>query len=139
VVGDPALLDRVRNISLRMAEAVYRQGLDRDGSLFYEADGTGALLDPNKHWWAQAEAVIGFYNAYELSADERFLNQSYRIWRYIEEKVVDRLHGEWRAKLKPDGSPRTEKEDPDACLVGLWKCPYHNSRVCFEMMRRLAA
>jgi mannobiose 2-epimerase len=138
VVNDPTLLGRARSIGLRLAEAVYQQGLDQDGSLFYEADADGALVDPNKHWWAQAEAVVGFYNAYQLSGDERFLRQSYRIWQYVEEKVVDRLHGEWHAKLKPDGTPWKEDEDPDACLVGPWKCPYHNSRACFEMLRRLS-
>ena len=137
VVGDAALLGRARTLALKMAGAVYEQGLDKDGSLFYEADAQGNLIDPNKHWWAQAEAVVGFYNAWQLSGDERFLNAAYRAWEYIEEKIVDREHGEWLAKLKPDGTPFTEQEDSDACLVGPWKCPYHNSRVCYEMMERL--
>ena len=138
VLGDAALLDRAREQSLRMARAVYEEALDQDGSLFYEADSKGVLVDPNKHWWAQAEAVVGFYNAYQLSGEQRFLDQAVRVWEYIEEKVVDRVHGEWHAKLRPNGTPYTEKEDGDACLVGPWKCPYHNSRVCLEMMERLA-
>ncbi|MGD0201610.1 MAG: AGE family epimerase/isomerase [Bryobacteraceae bacterium] len=138
VLGDRALLDRARKLSIRMAQAVYEEGLDKDGSLFYEANSKGALIDPNKHWWAQAEAVVGFYNAYQLSGQERFLKQAYRAWEYIEARVVDKVHGEWHAKLSPEGTAYTEKDDPDACLVGPWKCPYHNSRVCFEMMERLA-
>lgn len=137
VLGDAALLDRARKLSLRMAEGVYEEALDTDGSLFYEADSKGALIDPNKHWWAQAEAVVGFYNAYQLSGELRFLKQAGRVWEYIEQKVVDKVHGEWHAKLKPDGTPFTAEEDSDACLVGPWKCPYHNSRVCLEMMSRL--
>jgi mannobiose 2-epimerase len=96
------------------------------------------MIDPNKHWWAQAEAVVGFYNAYQVSGERRFADEAYRVWEYIEEKIVDRVHGEWHAKLKPRGTPYTEKEDGDACLVGPWKCPYHNSRVCYEMIERLA-
>jgi mannobiose 2-epimerase len=138
VLGDAALLDRARKLSIQMAQAVYEQGLDKDGSLFYEADSKGVLIDPNKHWWAQAEAVVGFYNAYQLSGQERFLKQAFRVWEYIEARVVDEVHGEWHAKLSPEGRPYTEKDDPDACLAGPWKCPYHNSRVCFEMMERLA-
>lgn len=138
VLGHAALLERARNTAVRMAQAVYDRGLDQDGSLFYEADSKGALIDPNKHWWAQAEAVVGFYNAYQISRQEHFLTQASRAWRYIEDRIVDKVHGEWHAKLKPEGEPYTEAEDPDACLVGPWKCPYHNSRVCFEMMRRLA-
>jgi mannobiose 2-epimerase len=137
VVGDQALADRARKLAVRMADAVSREGVDRDGSIFYEADSAGALIDPNKHWWAQAEAVVGFYNAYQISGKERFFDHAYRAWEFIERKVVDRAHGEWHAKLKPDGTPFTESEDSDACLVGPWKCPYHNSRVCYEMMGRL--
>jgi mannobiose 2-epimerase len=139
VLGDTALVERARKLSVRMAEAVHREALDKDGSIFYEADSKGALIDPNKHWWAQAEAVVGFYNAYQLTGDERFRTQAARVWEYIEDKVVDRIHGEWHAKLKPDGAPFTAAEDADACLVGPWKCPYHNARVCLEMMHRLGA
>ena len=137
VLGGSALADRARRLAVRMAQTVYDEGLDKDGSLFYEADSQGVMTDPNKHWWAQAEAVVGFYNAYQLSGQEHFLNQAYRVWEYIEEKIVDKVHGEWHAKLSPQGVPYLEKEDPDACLAGPWKCPYHNSRVCYEMMERL--
>ena len=137
VVGDPALLERARKLAMRMADAVSREAVDRDGSIFYEANSAGVLVDPNKHWWAQAEAVVGFYNAFQLSGEERFRDLAYRAWEFIEAKVVDRAHGEWHAKLKPDGTPFSESEDSDACLVGPWKCPYHNSRVCYEMMERL--
>lgn len=137
VLGDPGLLDRTKAVALRMAQAVADQALDQDGSLFYEADSKGRLVDPNKHWWAQAEAVVGFYNAYELSGDERFRDRAQRAWQYIEDKVVDRVHGEWHAKLTPAGRPYTAAEDGDACLAGPWKCPYHNSRVCYELLERL--
>jgi mannobiose 2-epimerase len=136
-LGDEPLLERTRAAAVRMADAVWREGLDSDGSLFYESNGHGAMADPNKHWWAHAEAVVGFYNAWQLSGEERFRAQAGRIWQYIEDKFVDRVHGEWHAKLRPDGTPFREPEDGDACLAGFWKCPYHNSRVCFEMMERL--
>ncbi len=138
VLGDPELFARARRLAVEMAFSVHEQGLDKDGSLFYEANSRGEFVDPNKHWWAQAEAVVGFYNAWQLSRDERFLEASRRAWDYIEERVVDHVHGEWHAKLSPAGVPYTEKDDPnDACLVGPWKCPYHNARVCLEMMERL--
>jgi len=137
-LGDAVLIARARKLAVSMAEAVYEEGLDRDGSLFYEAS-RGRLVDPNKHWWAQAEAVVGFYNAWQVSGDERFCTAAQRAWRYIEDKVVDKIHGEWHAKLRPDGTPWKAAEDPDACLVGAWKCPYHNARVCLEMMWRIAS
>ncbi|MGA2181576.1 MAG: AGE family epimerase/isomerase [Bryobacteraceae bacterium] len=84
-----------------------------------------------------AEAVVGFYNAWQLSGQQRFLHAAERAWSYIEARIIDKEHGEWLAKLRPDGTPWKEEDDADACLVGPWKCPYHNSRVCFEMMERL--
>jgi len=138
VLGDRSLIERARKLALTMAEAVYREGLDTDGSLFYESNSKGEMIDPNKHWWAQAEAVVGFYNAHQISGERRFADAAYRVWEYIEEKIVDKVHGEWHAKLRPAGPPYTVKEDGDACLVGPWKCPYHNSRVCYEMIERLA-
>jgi mannobiose 2-epimerase len=138
VLGDATLLDRARRLAVRMAQAVCDEGVDRDGSLFYEADAHGVLIDANKHWWPQAEAVVGFYNAYRISGEEHFLTKALRAWVYIEERIVNREHGEWYAKLTPKGRPYSAEEDSDACLVGPWKCPYHNSRACYEMMERLA-
>jgi len=137
VLGDAALIERARRLALTMARTVYKEGLDQDGSLFYEANSAGVMIDPNKHWWAQAEAVVGFYNAYQISGEQRFADAAYRVWEYIEEKIVDRVHGEWHAKLRPGGTPYTAAEDGDACLVGPWKCPYHNSRAGYEMIERL--
>jgi len=136
VLGDRALIERARALAVRMAQAVYDEGLDKDGSIFYEAS-HGRMVDPNKHWWAQAEAVVGFYNAWQVCGEERFRLAAWRAWEYIEDKVVDKVHGEWHAKLRPDGTPWKAEEDSDACLVGAWKCPYHNGRVCLEMMARL--
>jgi len=138
VLGDPALLVRARSTAMRMAHAVLEQGADEDGSVVFEADGEGRLLDSNKHWWVQAEAVVGFFNAWQISGDMRFREASRRAWDYIETHVVDRQHGEWHAKLSRGGKPLSEAEDPEACLAGFWKCPYHNARVCYEMLGRLA-
>jgi mannobiose 2-epimerase len=137
VLGERALIGRARELAVRMAQAVYDEGLDQDGSIFYEAS-HGRMVDPNKHWWAQAEAVVGFYNAYQISGQQHFRTAAWRVWEYIEDKIVDKVHGEWHAKLKPDGTPWKAEEDSDACLVGAWKCPYHNGRVCLEMMERLS-
>ncbi len=136
VLGDAGLVARARELAVRMAQAVYEQGRDRDGSIFYEWS-DGRMSDPNKHWWAQAEAVVGFYNAYQVSGESHFRTAAWQAWSYIGDKVIDQVHGEWHAKLKPDGTPFKAAEDGDACLAGPWKCPYHNGRVCLEMLARL--
>jgi len=137
VLGDPALLARARETSVRLARAASK-GVDADGSMMYTACRDGKVIDPRKHWWVQAEAVVGFYNAWQLTGERHFREASRRAWDYIERHVVDRRHGEWHALVSREGVPLTEADDPEALLVGPWKCPYHDARVCFEMLRRLA-
>ena len=132
VLGDPAVLAEVKPIALRMAENVLEHGIDtQDGGLFYEAEG-GRFTDTNKDWWPQAEAVVGFCNAYQLSGEECFLDASFAVWDFIKRRIVDKQYGEWFWGVSKDGKVQDGREK-----VGPWKCPYHNSRMCFEMMQRL--
>jgi mannobiose 2-epimerase len=89
-------------------------------------------VDTDKHWWPQAEAVVGFLNAYELTGGEHFLHAAERCWEFIEKHIIDHERGEWFWLVSRTGAP-DEKQDK----VGPWKCPYHNSRTCFEVMERL--
>jgi mannobiose 2-epimerase len=130
VLGDSALLERVQTVAVKMAQAVQDEGLDSDGGLMYEADPT-CIIDSDKHWWPQAEAVVGFLNAYELSGRPQFLESAQRSWAFIEERIIDHEHGEWFWLVSKDGAPGNEKDK-----VGPWKCPYHNTRTCIEVMER---
>lgn len=131
ILGDAALLKQVCKTAIEMAEAVLEQGIDADGGLLYEADPVG-IIDTDKHWWPQAEAVVGFLNAYHLSGQQRFLAASERSWAFIEKYIVDHCYGEWFWLVSKDGANDNSKDK-----VGPWKCPYHNSRTCFEVMERL--
>ncbi len=131
VLGEKAILEEVRKEAVRMAQVAYEQAIDADGGLFYEGAGM-EILDADKHWWPQAEAVVGFLNAYELSGKEHFLRASEKSWEFIEKRIVDRKRGEWYWMVSRDGAPNIAKEK-----IGPWKCPYHNSRMCFEVMERL--
>lgn len=131
VLGDPAILREAKSEAVQMAQAVYEQALDSDGGLLYEGRGH-EIIDSDKHWWPQAEAVVGFLNAYELTSSGHFLKASERSWEFIEAHIIDQQHGEWFWKVSRDGTPSSDK-----CKVDPWKCPYHNSRACFEVMERL--
>jgi mannobiose 2-epimerase len=129
--GNSTLLTQIRESAMNMAEAVYREGLDGDGSLFDESSSRG-LLNASKYWWAQAEAVVGFYNAYQLSGQVHYAQAAYRCWTYIQARMVDRTHGDWFKKLYWDSAP-----DNASYKAGPWECPYHHSRACLEMLARL--
>jgi len=136
VLGDAEVLARVRAGAVKMAQAVYEQGLDADGGLLYEAEKTAEdraeIVDTDKHWWPQAEAVVGFLNAYELSSGLHFLRAAERCWDFIEKHIIDHERGEWFWLVSREGVPDAKQDK-----VGPWKCPYHNSRTCFEVMERL--
>jgi len=136
-VDDPALCERVKTIAVAMADGVLHHGLDKDGAVFYSGTAEG-VLDHNKHWWPQAEAVVGFLNAHALSGRKDFLQAALNAWSFIETRVVDSVHGEWFAVLDRAGVPLADYPAvPDSCKIGPWKCPYHNARACLEIMRRV--
>jgi len=130
VIGDKELLKRVKDISIKMAEAVYSEGLDEDGSIYYERKGN--KLDTDRHWWPQAENLVGFLNTYQLTGNEKYLKTAAATWQYIEKNIIDREYGEWFAVLNESGEPYPEK-----LKVESWKSPYHNARACFEVVSRL--
>lgn len=136
-VGERGLLEKVRPVTLSMARAVLDHGVDQDGALFYEGDASG-IRNSDKHWWPQAEAVVGFLNAHQLSGDAAYLEAAIKTWAFIENHLVDRKYGEWFSHVGADGRVLGDYDtNPDYCKIGPWKCPYHNARACIEMMRRL--
>jgi mannobiose 2-epimerase len=129
-LGDQRLMTEVQNVALRIARTALAAGLDADGGLFYEGR-EGRIINPNKEWWPQAEAVVGFYNAWQLTGEDAFREAAVRCWQFIQNRVVDHEHGEWFWCIRPDGTP-----DPAVPKVSFWKGPYHNGRCCLELIRR---
>jgi mannobiose 2-epimerase len=131
VLGDDALRERVRTVSVRLAEAVLTEGVGADGGLFYEGC-QGRVSDAGRECWPQAEALVGFLNAFEISGDQKYFSAAARAWKFIQLYLVDRVHGEWFWRINEDGKP-----DPKLPKVSEWKGPYHGTRACLETMRRL--
>jgi mannobiose 2-epimerase len=131
VLEDAVLLAQTRAIALKIAESVLNDGHDTDGGLFYEGR-AGHILNRGKEWWPQAEAVVGFLNAFEISREEKFFNAARQTWNYIMEHIVDRVHGDWFWRINEDGKP-----DSSQPKISEWKGPYHSSRACLETLRRL--
>jgi mannobiose 2-epimerase len=134
VLGDTDLLQRVRTLALEVAQAVLQRGVASDGRLLGAGDFDGSVTDRRSHWWCQAEAMLGFWDAWQISGDERFANAAWRNWQYIDQHHVDRQRGDWFKILDEHGVPMNEV--PKA---GPWECPYHHVRACLEMSERLTS
>jgi mannobiose 2-epimerase len=131
-IGDEKLTAEVTQGALKIAEGIYAIAIDhKHGGLFSGCDGYGTI-HPRKEWWPQAEAVVGFFNAYELSGERKYYEAAAGIWDFIQNHFVDREHGEWHNELSLDNKP-----DTGMPKAGFWKCPYHNARTCLELIRRM--
>ena len=122
--------ERVKGLALRIASAAH-EGIAEDNSLYYEKDDAAGHFDIDRHWWVQSEAVVGFLNAWQLSGDTSWLGMASDAFAYIRNKLVDRENGEWYWSIRADG---TVNHDDDK--AGFWKCPYHNTRMCLEILSR---
>ena len=86
---------------------------------------------PFLQWWAQAEAVVGCVNAWQLTNDDIWLDRALLIWKFTDETFVDHKYGEWYYDIDRNGVLRTGAPKIDA-----WKAPYHNGRMCMEVIHR---
>lgn len=129
-LGTPDLAPAVRAAALALASATLEEGVDADGAIVYERfpDGT---IDTDRHWWPQAEGIVGFLNAWRLSEDARFLEAAGRVWDFIQHRLVNRRFGEWYWRVDQAGRPNLSDDK-----AGFWKGPYHNGRACLEIIRR---
>ena len=130
VLGDPEVLKRIEPIIIRIAQAA-DEGLNPDGSMIYENFLDKQKIDRELHWWVQAENVVGHINLYQHFGNTEALDTAVRCWEFIKTKLIDHEQGEWHWSLLPDGT--VNRRDDKA---GFWKCPYHNGRMCMEVIER---
>ncbi|MBQ9215781.1 MAG: AGE family epimerase/isomerase [Prevotella sp.] len=130
VLGDPYVLERMEPVVREVAKAS-EKGLRPDGSMIHEANLTTGHVDDDLHWWVQAENVVGWFNLYQHFGDEDALGKAFKCWAYIKTQLIDWDNGEWHWSRHPDGTLNTVDDK-----AGFWKCPYHNGRMCLEVIER---
>ncbi len=128
--GDKALQKTVRELGVKMARAASSGFDSRDDGMNYELDPDGHL-NSERSWWVMAEAMVGFMNAYQLTHEKAFLDKSVRSWEFIKKYLLDLKNGEWYSGVTVDHKILGNEK------ISMWKCPYHNSRSCLEMLERL--
>lgn len=133
VINDAAFVKIYQPISLAMTNAAMK-GLDADdGGLWYEYEPRNGKWIHEKHSWPQAEAMIGFFYAWQLSGEEMYLHHSLNSWKFIQRHILDKQQGEWFWGVYEDYTVMPKEK------AGFWKCPYHNSRACLELIRRISS
>ncbi len=130
VLGDAEVLAKVEPI-VQMVAAASEKGLRPDGSMIHEANLDTGHVDDDLHWWVQAENVVGWFNIYQYFGDESALDKAVKCWQYIKDNLIDYDNGEWHWSRHPDGTLNVVDDK-----AGFWKCPYHNSRMCLEIIER---
>ena len=133
VLGDRQVLARVEPVVREVAKAS-EKGLRPDGSMIHEANLDTGHVDDDLHWWVQAENVVGWFNLYQHFGDEEALARALKCWDYIKAQIIDYEHGEWHWSRHADGTLNTVDDK-----AGFWKCPYHNSRMCLEIIERFGS
>lgn len=130
IISDENLIANYKKYAIQITDATL-EGIDTDGGLFYEFDPKSKELTAEKHWWPQAELMIGFYNAYQLTGDENYLDVVLKNWEFIKKYIIDNQNGEWHWGINKDYT-LIQKDK-----AGFWKCPYHNIRACLELINRI--
>jgi len=129
LLKNEALRESVSRLNSELAGVVLETAF-LDGSVVNECE--RGVVDTHRVWWVQAEAVLGFVNAWSKHPERtEFRDAAARVWRFITEKLVDPRCGEWFWRLDESGEP-----DRARPMVEPWKCPYHNGRMCLELIRR---
>ena len=124
---DADAVNRIRPAAALMARAG-DEGLLPDGSMIYERLPGGAL-DESRQWWVQAESVVGNLWAWKYLGISDGAERAMASWAYIRDNLVDSAAGEWYWAILPDGAP-----DMVSPKAGFWKCPYHNTRMCLQVL-----
>lgn len=126
-LGDKELLEKVENRIRKIAKAA-EEGIAADGSMYYE-NIPGEGLDKDRHWWVQAETVVGYINIYQHFHDEGALHKAIKCWEYTKRHLIDWEKGEWHWSCNDTGQVNLTEDK-----AGFWKCPYHNGRMCMEII-----
>jgi cellobiose epimerase len=133
VINDAALLHNIQTLAKKITAAAVK-GIDVDNGMWYEFEKSTGITCKQKHWWVQAEAMVGFFNGWQISGQHQYLQQSMATWEFVKNAIKDHHFGEWYWGVDEQGQVMKNQDK-----VGVWKCPYHNTRACIEIINGINA
>ncbi len=125
---DPDLINKTEQTAIGVADAFLRNGIDNEGAVMNEKNLQTNILDTDRHWWPQMEALVGLKYVYGLTKDSKYMKASIKIWEFTKNHLLDKKNGEWHFRVDRYGKPYLEEDK-----VSMWKAPYHNTRACIKM------
>lgn len=130
IIDDDIYLQKFTKLATNMA-GVVANNVSTEGAVYNEYHRKINTLDFGKDWWPQAEAMVGFFNAYQNTGNIQFLQHSLKSWQVVNDYFKDSIYGEWHWGYDSSGNLMVREK------AGFWKCPYHNSRACIEVANRI--
>lgn len=130
ILGNEEYINEYKQMAVKMTDAA-AEALDSDGGLWYEYEAGKDIWVKEKHSWSQAEAMIGFLNAWQISGKEKYLQHSLNSWEFIKRSIKNHVNGEWFWGIEENGSVMKKEK------AGFWKCPYHSTRAFLEIINRI--
>ena len=118
---------------MKIVEHCLKYGYDKDGGMMNEGNDKDGVVNTYKSWWVQAESVIAFFNAYQMTEENKYLANSLLSWDFIKKYVIGYKYGEWFGTVAKDDHEHNLGESK----IGPWKCPYHNSRMGLQIAERI--
>ncbi len=131
-LGEPNLMETSERLVREVCAHVLQEGVDTVNGGVYDIGDSGTVTNSDKQWWVQAEAIVGFIDAYQKTGNSDYVDASMHIWSFIKDKVIDKKYGDWFFKISETGMPYLEEDK-----IGPWKCPYHSARACMEVLSRV--
>ena len=135
-LGDEDITARIRKQAVKMVDVAIKEGMKADGSMLYEKNAHG--IEQRMSWWPQCEAVIGCINAWQITGNRKYFDQALKTWHFIRNNFVDKEYGGWFNELEAVTGSSCPTPNTKTPKGSMWNCPYHNSRMGFEMLWRLA-
>lgn len=131
ILGDKHYEEKLTPITKALTEQIYNVAFDGH-SLANECE--NGVVNTHRIWWVQAETVVGFLNGFQKSPEKQeYLDAAKAQWKFIKEHVIDKRKGsEWFWEVDQQGNPYEGRP-----IVEPWKCPYHNGRMCLEVIKRM--
>jgi len=129
LLNDKELTEKVKKVCISIVNAA-SEGYQDDGSMLTEKNTSTGHVRMQRSWWEQSETVVGYINAFELTQNWGYMSKSLKCWEYIKKNFIDTNNGGWFSYISENATPSGDKG-------GFWICPYHNGRMCMEVMQRI--